>query len=157
MRFAFWAFRPLACGLRGSISFGAQYSERDPVYAADREWAQCPIDPRITDQDGDGTLDNRSPVNNDPLCFGFIYGLASSALGFLRYEPSLENPDPANPFFDPRVNGVFGVRGYTRLPVRGLDPNSPRPGTGSHPAPDPLWDNDGAYYRDELSPSIQMI
>ncbi|MFZ9995069.1 MAG: TonB-dependent receptor plug domain-containing protein, partial [Steroidobacteraceae bacterium] len=57
-------------GERGSISFGAQYSERDPVYAADREWAQCPIDPRITDQDGDGTLDNRSPVNNDPLCFG---------------------------------------------------------------------------------------
>ena len=144
-------------GERGSISVGAQYSERDPVYAADRKWAQCPIDPRITDQDGDGTLDNRSPVNNDPLCFGFIYGLASSALGFVRYEPSLENPSPANPFFDPRVNGVFGVRGYTRLPVRGLDPNAPRPGTGSSPAPNPLWDNDGAFYRDELSPSIQMI
>jgi outer membrane receptor protein involved in Fe transport len=144
-------------GERGSVSFGAQYSERDPIYAADRDWASCPIDPRITDQDGDGTLDNRSPITNEPLCFGFQYGLLSTALGTLRYEPSLENPTATNPFFDPRINGVFGIRGFTRLPVRGLDPRAPAPGTASSPPPNPLFDNDGPWYRDELSPSVQMI
>ena len=143
-------------GERGAISIGAQYSKREQVVAADRDWSRCPIDPRITDQDNDGVYDNRAPVTGEPLCFGFIYGLASSALGFLRYEPGAVPGATTNQYYDPRVNGVFGVSGYTRLPVKGLSRVSPVPGTGSATL-NALWDNDGAFYTDERSPSIQML
>jgi outer membrane receptor protein involved in Fe transport len=143
-------------GERGAFSIGAQYSEREQVVAADRDWSRCPIDPRITDQDADGVFDNRAPVTGEPLCFGFIYGLVSSQLGFLRYEPGAVPGGTTNQYYDPRVNGRFGVSGYTRLPVKGLSRVSPVPSTASATL-NALWDNDGAYYTDERSPSIQML
>ena len=143
-------------GDRGSFSIGAQYSEREEVVAADRDWSKCPIDPRATDQDGDGVRDNTAPFTGEPLCFGFIYGLASTALGFLRYEPSVTPTSTTNPYFDPRVNGRFGISGYTRLPVRGLSRVSLPPSTADTPL-DALWDNDGPYYLDQRSPQIQML
>ena len=145
-------------GERGAFSIGAQYSKREQVVAADRDWSRCPIDPRITDQDNDGVYDNRAPVTGEPLCFGFIYGLASSALGFLRYEPGAVPGATTNQYYDPLVNGSFRVSGYTRLPVRGLSRVSPSATTASDNNPlNALWDNDGAYYTDERSPSIQML
>jgi outer membrane receptor protein involved in Fe transport len=143
-------------GERGAFSIGAQYSKREQVVVADRDWSRCPIDPRITDQDNDGVYDNRAPVTGEPLCFGFIYGLASSQLGFLRYEPGAVPGATTNQYYDPRVNGSFGVSGYTRLPVRGLSRVSPVPGPGSATL-NALWDNDGAYYTDERNPTVQMM
>jgi outer membrane receptor protein involved in Fe transport len=143
-------------GERGAFSIGAQYAERESVVAADRDWSRCPIDPRLTDQDGDGVFDNRAPVTGEPLCFGFIYGLASSALGFLRFEPGAVPGATTNQYYDPRVNGTFGVSGYTRLPVRGLSRVAVAP-SATTGALDALWDNDGAYYTDERSPSVQMF
>ncbi len=142
---------------RGSFSISAQYSKQDKLVAADRNWSKCPITPRLTDQDNDGVFDNRDPVTGAPLCFGFIYGLGNSALGFLRYDPSLlTNPTASNPYYDPRINGRFGIAGYTRLPVKGLSRISP-PATTANTTLNPLYDNDGAYYTDERSPAIQMI
>lgn len=141
----------------GSISFSAQYQKLERLVRADRDWAKCDRDPRITDQDNDGIIDNTSPVDGSPLCFGFIYGLANTALGFLRYEPSLATPTPANRYFDPRVNGVFGVARYTRLPLNGLSPISPPATTASNPPLNALYDNDGAFYNDTLSPTVADI
>jgi outer membrane receptor protein involved in Fe transport len=129
-------------GDRGSFSIGAQYSEREEVVAADRDWAKCPISPRATDQDGDGVRDNMAPFTGEPLCFGFIYGLASTALGFLRYEPSVTPTSTTNPYFDPRVNGAFRISGYTRLPVRGLSRISPVPSTLNTTPPEQPADPD---------------
>ncbi|MGA0073497.1 MAG: TonB-dependent receptor plug domain-containing protein, partial [Steroidobacteraceae bacterium] len=124
---------------RGSFSISAQYAEQQELVAADRKWAECTKIPRYTDQAnywpgspttgtqvGDGVIDNRDPVTGEPLRFGFIYGLASTALGFLRYEPSLTSAfDTSNPAYDPRVAFFGGLVGadlayYTRYPVNGL-------------------------------------
>lgn len=143
---------------RGSISFSAQYAKQESLQAADRRWSRCPTRPRTTDQDGDGVIDNSDPFTGEQLCFGFIYGLGSTALGFLRYEPSLTDPfDTSNPFFDPRT-AQFGLPFYTRLPPSGLlKASSPPLGPGGQPAPIPLFDNEGPLYRDELSPGISNI
>ena len=144
-------------GERGSFSIGAQYSEQEKVVAADRDWSRCTIDPRKTDQDGDGVFDNRAPVTGEPLCFGFQYGWLSTAIGSIRFEPGAVPGGTTNQYFDPRINGSFGVSGYTRLPVRGLSRVSPQPTTSSTPALDPLWDNDGPFYNDERSSSVQYL
>lgn len=144
-------------GERGSFSIGAQYSEREKVVAADRDWSRCTIDPRKTDQDGDGVYDNRAPVTGEPLCFGFQYGWLSTAIGSLRFEPTAVPGATTAQYYDPRINGVFGVSGYTRLPVRGLSRISPAPSTASSPPLDALWDNDGPFYMDERSPSVQYL
>ncbi len=137
-------------GDRGSISFSAQYAKQESLQAADRNWSRCPQIPRLTDQDNDGVIDNTDPFTGEPLCFGFIYGLASSAFGFVRYEPTLDVLDPGNPFFDPGLAN-FGIPFYTRAPESGL-----RKTQGTRVG-DPLFDNEGAFYRDTLSPSIQNI
>ncbi|MGA0708020.1 MAG: TonB-dependent receptor domain-containing protein [Steroidobacteraceae bacterium] len=172
---------------RGSFSISAQYAEQQELVAADRKWAECTKIPRYTDQAfpspfgnvGDGVLDNRDPITGEPLCFGFIYGLASTALGFLRYEPSLTSAfDTSNPAYDPRVAFFGGLVGadlayYTRYPVNGLSSvsyplltSNPTSCPASNPTCDPfttfrpirpLYDNDGAFYRDELSPNVAMI
>jgi len=161
---------------RGSFSISAQYAEQKALNAADRDWSRCPTSQRWTDQAfssppdgaqvGDGVLDNTDPVTGKPLCFGFIYGLASTALGYLRYEPTLSNMnDTANPYYDPRVayyyNAVGGSAPYwTRMPVDGLSSVSwpLMISNNSTTTPiRPLYDNQGAYYRDELSPGIANI
>jgi len=162
-------------GDRGSFSISAAYAERKELVAADRDWAGCSTSKRWTDQAfssppdgelvGDGAIDNRDPFTGKPLCFGFIYGLGNGALGFLRYEPSLTDPfDDTNPNYDPRVALYSSLTGvpipyYTRMPVNGLSSVS-WPLLTSNPASRPiraLYDNEGAYYRDELSPEIAHI
>jgi len=142
---------------RGSFSISANYAEQQNLTRTSRDWLSCDRDPRITDQDGDGVIDNTDPFTGEPLCLGFIYGLANTALGFLRYEPSLATPTPANRYFDPRVNGVFGIPFYTRLPLNGLSPISPPATTMSTPPLNPLFDNDGAYYNDLRSPAVEDL
>jgi len=120
---------------------------------------------------GDGVIDNSDPVTGEPLCFGFIYGLASTALGFLRYEPSLTGwNQTGNAYFDPRVNNfrAYGsFYNYTRMPVNGLSPTSwpllPG-GTGAGGSGNtsgrpirPLYDNEGAFYRDTLSENVAQL
>ncbi|MEO0921115.1 MAG: TonB-dependent receptor plug domain-containing protein, partial [Pseudomonadota bacterium] len=135
---------------RTSFSVSAGYARQNKLEAIERDYSQCPISPRLTDQDFDGTLDNRNPITNEELCFGFIYGLVSSPFGFVRYEPGLTNADPSDPFFDAGIAG-FGIPNYTRTPINGFDT---RP--GADPTSD-FFDNDGAFYRDELSPTVQNI
>ncbi|TVQ50178.1 MAG: TonB-dependent receptor [Gammaproteobacteria bacterium] len=156
---------------RGSISFAAQYATQESLQAADRRWSRCPVLPRLTDQDGDGTIDNTDPFTGDPLCFGFIYGLGASALlGFVRYEPSLTDPtDTSNPFYDPMLGflpllgGLQPIPLFTRVPENGLfKPGSPPlqpfpPAFGGPEAPFALFDNQGPFYRDTRSPGIQNI
>jgi iron complex outermembrane receptor protein len=163
-------------GDRGSFSISAQYAEQKRLVAADRSWSRCDTFQRWTDQAfptppdgvpmGDGNIDNRDPATGKPLCFGFIYGLASTALGFLRYEPTLTDAsDAGNPFYDPRVDFYGGlvespIPFYTRMPVNGLSASS-WPLLVSNPAATrpvrPYYDNEGAYYRDELSPKVAEI
>jgi iron complex outermembrane recepter protein len=137
-------------GDRGSISLSAQIAKQESLQSADRGWAECGRSPRLTDQDGDGVIDNTDPFTGEPLCFGFIYGLSASALGFVRYEPSLAVQDPSNPFFDPFV-AQFGIPFYTRRPESGLLKT-----TGTR-AGSPLFDNEGPYYNDTLSASVTNI
>lgn len=163
-------------GDRSSFSISAQYAEQKDLVAADRNWSRCPTSQRWTDQAfptppagvrrGDGNIDNRDPETGEPLCFGFIYGLSSTALGFLRYEPTLTNANATtNFYYDPRVANFGNATGrpipfYTRMPVNGLSATS-WPLLNSNPAATrpirPLYDNEGAYYTDELSPKISDI
>lgn len=132
-----------------SVSVSAGYEQRQEMTAADRSWAGCPRRPRFTDQDGDGVIDNTNPETGEPLCFGTIYGFVVSPFGRLRYEPSLAQPDPSNPYFSrPQT---FGIPYYTNVPVHGWDP------TSDPEDPDPLWDNEGEFYRDTREPAVQSL
>jgi len=130
-----------------SFSVAGAWSRSANMLSADRSWSECPRRPRYTDQDGDGTLDNTNPETGEPLCFGSIYGFAVSPLGWVRYEPSLGQLDPGNQYFSrPQA---FGIPYFTTVPVHGWDPTS-------DPAdPDPLYDNEGAFYRDEREPFVE--
>ena len=132
-----------------SFNISAAYDRRSKMVQADRGWSACPRRPRFTDQEGDGVIDNTNPETGEPLCFGFIYGFAISPFNWVRYEPSLGQPDPSNPYFSrPQT---FGIPYFTTVPVHGYKP-------GGDPAdPDPLWDNEGAFYRDEREPAIQTF
>ncbi|MCV6615829.1 MAG: hypothetical protein OIF35_12720, partial [Cellvibrionaceae bacterium] len=121
-----------------NITVAASAFKQNSITQSDIDYGACNKRPRLTDQDGDGTIDNRDPVTGEELCFGFIYGFAVSPFGWVRYEPSLANPDPSNPNYDPRVNGVFGVPYYTSVPENGLD-------------------NSGAFYRDVRAPGIAHV
>ena len=132
-----------------SFNISAAYDRRSKMVQADRGWAECNRRPRFTDQDGDGVIDSTNPETGEPLCYGFIYGFVASPFGWVRYEPSLGQPDPSNPYF--ARPQTFGIRYYTPVPVHGYQP-------GGDPAdPVPLWDNEGAYYRDERGPAIQTF
>ncbi len=128
-----------------SFNVAAAYSRLDRMAPTDRSWAECPQRPRFTDQDGDGVIDNTNPETGEPLCFGFIYGFAVSPFGWVRYEPSLAQPDPSNPYFS-RVQ-QFGIPYYTPVPVHGYKPGSE----------DPHYDNEGEFYRDERGPAVETF
>ena len=132
-----------------SLSVSAGYEQRQEMTAADRSWAGCPRRPRFTDQDGDGVIDNTNPETGEPLCFGMLYGFVLSPFGWVRYEPSLTQPDPSNPYFSgPQA---YGVPYYTDVPVHGWDP------TSDPDDPEPLWDNEGEFYRDTRGPALQSL
>lgn len=123
-----------------SFNIGADYTRQNELVETDRDFSKCDTRPRITDQDGDGTIDNRDPATGEELCFGAIYGLVTSPFGFARYDPSLTpGSTPANPNFDFDINGAFGIPYFTTVDEGPLD-------------------NQGAFYRDTRSPEIsQMI
>ncbi|MDE2930735.1 MAG: TonB-dependent receptor [Chloroflexota bacterium] len=130
-----------------SFSVSGSYATNDELRREQRDWAACDERPRVTDQDGDGRIDNAHPETGEPLCFGFIYGFAVSPFGWVRYEPSLATLDPANPYFDPSGPNAYGIPHYTTIPVNGLDPFNG----------EPLYDNEGEFYRDERDPSVAQI
>ena len=114
-----------------SFNISAIYGERDETNQTDLGFADCTIRPRV-----DGS--NTDP-NGDPYCYGFIYGLAVvGGVGFARYEPSLTDPsDMGNPFYDPIFDNA-GVPFFTTVPLNS-DPNQ------------------GAFYRDELDPTVLNV
>lgn len=129
-----------------SFNASAGYDKRTEMVQADRGYSRCERRPRYTDQDADGVLDNTNPETGEPLCFGFLHGFVVSPFGWVRYEPSLAQPDPGNPYFSTPQS--FGIPFYTDVPVHGWKP-------GSDPAdPDPAWDNEGGFYRDEREPDV---
>lgn len=138
-------------GTDWSFSVSGGYEKRQNMLRADRSWAECDRRPRLTDEDGDGVIDNTSPETGEPLCFGDIYGfVVAPGFDWLRYEPSLAEPDPDNPYFS-RLQQFFGLPHYTDIPVRGWDP------TGDPEDPEPLWDNEGPFYRDTRASAADII
>ena len=136
-----------------SFSVSAGYNHRSDLVRNQRDWAYCDRRPRFTDQNGNGTIDNTSPETGEPLCFGSVHGFVVPAIGgwgWLRYEPSLADPDPSNPYYDFPQN--FGIPYYTTVPVHGWDPTSEDP-----EEPDPLWDNEGGFYRDTRDSDFEDI
>ena len=132
-----------------SFNVSAGYERRVEMVPADRGYSECPMRPRYTDQDVDGVLDNTSPETGEALCFGFPYGFVVSPFGWVRYEPSLSAPDPANPYFSRPQQ--FGIPYYTRVPPRGWKP-------GTDPADEvPAWDNEGQFYREERAPEFDTF
>ncbi|MEM7358170.1 MAG: TonB-dependent receptor [Pseudomonadota bacterium] len=126
-------------GADWSFNVAFDYARLEELRRAERDFAACDTRPRITDQDGDGNIDNRDPSTGEELCFGPIFGLVSSPFGFVRYEPSLApGVGPENPNFDPLVNGTFGIPFFTTV------------------AEGPL-DNQGAFYRDTTSADVEQI
>ena len=130
-----------------AFNISANFGKQENLTRNQRGYAECDRRPRFTDQDGDGTLDNTHPETGEPLCFGFVYGFVVSPFGWARHEPSLSGAgfNPGNPYFS-RPN-QFGIPYYTLIPENGLDPFNGQP----------LFDNEGAYYRDERDPSIAEI
>ena len=127
-----------------SFSVAAGYDKRNDLVRNQRDWASCDRRPRFTDQGGDGVIDNTSPETGEQLCFGSVYGFIVPPIrgwDWLRYEPSLAEPDPSNSYFS-YPQGV-GIPYFTPVPVHGWNPTSEDPED-----PDPLWDNDGGFYRD---------
>ncbi len=122
-----------------SFNIALSYDHQKRLVRADRDWAACDRRPRITDQDGDGTIDNRHPQTGEELCFGDIYGFAVSPFGFARYDPNLgPGADPATPGFDADINGDLGIPYFTLMPATPLD-------------------NSGEFYRDTRNPDIAQI
>ena len=133
-----------------ALNVSAGYDKRVDMVPADRGYSECPTRPRYTDQNGDGVLDNTSPETGEPLCFGMIYGFAVSPFGWVRYEPSLAAPDPSNPYFS-RLQAGFGIPFFTPVPQHGWNP------VGDPEDPDPLYDNEGAFYRGERAPGFETF
>ncbi len=122
-----------------SFHVAAEYTKQQELRQSQRDWAACNRRPRLTDQDGDGNIDNRDPATGEELCFGVPYGFAVSPFGWLRYDPSLgPGADPATPSFDPQLNGALGIPYFTREPAGPLD-------------------NQGAFYRDTRSPRVAQM
>ena len=114
-----------------SFNVSGIYGEIDNTVMTDRSFSRCDTRPRV-----DGANIGSS---GEELCFGFIYGLQSGPFGFARYEPSLTDPtDASNPFYDPEIQGIFGIPFWTTVPLNS-DPNQ------------------GAFYRDELDPTVAEV
>jgi iron complex outermembrane receptor protein len=123
-------------GSNWSFSIGGSFESQESIKQSELGYGNCETRPRLTDQDGDGTIDNRDPATGEDLCFGFIYGFAVSPFGWARYDGSLgPDADPSNPNFDADINGAFGIPYFTTVPETALD-------------------NSGEFYRDTRSPEI---
>ena len=136
-------------GTDWSFSVSGNYERRNDMVRTDRSWSECDRRPRFTDQDGGGNRDNTNPETGEPLCFGMVYSSVISPFGWVRYEPSLAEPVPDNPYFSGPQQSSIPY--YTTVPPHGWDP------TSDASDPDPLWDNEGAFYRDERGPFIADI
>lgn len=122
-----------------SFNIGADYRKQYELVAADRDYSKCDTAARTVDSDGDGVIDNTDPQTGEPLCFGFIYGLAVSGVGYTRYDPSLgPGADPSNPSYDPFIQGVLGIPYYTTADEGPLD-------------------NQGPFYNDTRTWDLQQI
>ncbi len=144
-------------GDRGSFSISAQYAEQKAMVRADRGWAKCDTFQRWTDQNGRGNLDFTDPFTGEPLCFGPFEYFNATAIGTLRYEPTLTDPfDTTNPYHDPRVAAFLGIPYFTRAPVNGFLPGEPPLDTSSF-LPESLYQNDGGFYEDTQSAAISQI
>ena len=112
-----------------SFNVSAVFAKRERTIRNDIDYAACDHRPRI-----DGS--NIDPATGQEHCFGFIYGLQSGPFGFARYEPSLTDPtDVNNPFYDPDIQGDFGIPFWTTVPLNS-DPNQ------------------GPYYRDTINGEV---
>ena len=122
-----------------SLNVAVDYTRQSDFRRAERSDLACDTQPRITDQDGDGNIDNRDPATGELLCFGPIFGLVSSPFGFVRYDPSLvPGSGPDNPNYDDMVNGDFGIPLFTRVDEGPLD-------------------NQGNFYRDTTSFAVAQV
>ena len=122
-----------------SVNISGSYKNQKPFVQADTSYAQCPTRPRLTDQDANGTIDNRHPQTGEELCFGAPYGFAVSPFGWARYDSSLTaEADASNPNYDPLINGRFGIPFYTRVPQTALE-------------------NSGPFYRDSRRPMNRQV
>lgn len=131
---AFWG----KTGGNWTFSIGGNIKSRNALTQSQLDYAQCDTRPRLTDQDGDGNVDNKHPDTGEDLCFGFVYGFVISPFGWARYDPSLAEPDATNENYDAEINGEYGIPLYTRVPAT-------------------PYDNSGEYYLDELSPGINDV
>ncbi len=122
-----------------SFHVAADYLTQLELRQSQRDWSSCNRRPRLTDQDGNGTIDNRDPATGEQLCFGLPHGFVVSPFGRVRYDPELgPGADPGVPSFDSLLNGVLGIPWFTRQPSGPLD-------------------NEGAFYRDTRSPHVTQI
>ena len=122
-----------------SFHVAVDYAKQRELRQSQRDWGACNRRPRLTDQDGDGTIDNRDPATGEELCFGAVYGFAVSPFGWVHYNPDLgPGADPTSPFFDPLLNGALGIPWFTREPAGPLD-------------------NQGDFYRDTRSPQVAQM
>lgn len=112
-----------------SFNVSGVYGEIKKTVMADRDFSRCDTRPRV-----DGA--NLDPATGEELCFGMIYGLQVGPFGFVRHEPSLTDPnDTSNPFYDPDIQGDFGIPFWTSV------------GVNSNP-------NQGGFYRDVREPAV---
>ncbi|MCX2780918.1 TonB-dependent receptor [Microbulbifer thermotolerans] len=129
-----------ATGDNWSVSLASSVYQQKEIVQTDLDYAKCDTRPRLTDSDGNGTIDNRHPETGEELCFGMIYGFAISPVsGWARFDPSLDlGADASNPNYDEYINGTLGIPYYTRVPENELD-------------------NSGEHYRDTLGYSIAQL
>lgn len=129
------------------LNFGASFYKQRELVRAKLDYGHCRTRPRLTDRDADGNIDNLDPATGEPLCFNFLYGAVrmyfrsrtrGRYIRYVRYEPSLANPEQSNPYYDSLINGRLGVPNFTRLRATPLD-------------------NSGGYLRDARSADIAHV
>nr|WP_010132343.1 TonB-dependent receptor [Microbulbifer agarilyticus] len=122
-----------------SVNVASSAYKQSEIVANDVDYAKCTTRPRLTDNDGNGTIDNRDPSTGEELCFGQIQGFAVSPFGWARFDPSLApGADASNPNYDPTINGIYGIPYYTTVAENDLD-------------------NSGEFYRDTREGSIYQM
>ena len=133
-----------ATGDNWSVNVASSVYKQAQIVRNDVDYAKCTTRPRLTDNDGNGTIDNRDPATGEELCFGQIQGFAVSPFGWARFDPSLvPGSDASNPNFDPTINGDavdggFGIPFFTRVAENDLD-------------------NSGEFYRDTREGAIAQM
>ena len=151
-----------------NITFAGSVDYQKSIKQTDLDYAKCETQPRLTDRNEDGTIDNRHPDTKEELCFGFIYGFLDAPLegligvGRARYEPSLAVLDPENRYYRYDEDRIDEINELLELPPleqliffpTNYYTTAPRSGFGEG---DPLLDNDGPFYRDTRSPEINDV